>query len=233
MKRFTPLALLLVFVTLQSCGTSGKGSLYVEPSISRTDIQIHRVAIVPNRLPMNLQNPEKWRRYNWEVIKQEFEKREYTVVDYETSVATFNKSGLPVEDTKSSRDKYSDLANQLGVDIIIIPYYGTYAASKNILFLFNNSSYYSVATFKIYLTKQNDFFARIDVNGKNQYTSNLLTLVGAGVSFADGTAGAITMGVGGIWDLYQGLKSSDSRWKRAFKKAIKEGLKPFWASYGK
>jgi hypothetical protein len=231
MKKTTLFVCLLLALSIQNCGTSGKGYLYFEPSINRSNAKIRRVAIVPNRLPLNLQDPEKWRNYNWGIIKEEFEKHGFLVVDYHTSVAAFDRSGLPVEDTKSSREKYADLAQQLRVDVIIVPYYGTFATSKSILLLINHYSYVGVATFQMYLTEENDFFSRADVNGSNQYTTNILTLIGIGVTFIDPTAGQITMGVGQLWDLIQMLRTSDSRWRSAFKEAIREGLKPFWASF--
>ena len=252
MKKWLFLALLGCIVALHSCGTTGSGSLYVEPSIEREDVKIQRVAIVPNRLPLNLQNPEKWRKYNWGITKQEFESRGFEVVDYKTSVSTFKSSGLPVEDTKSSRDKYAELADKLGVDIIIIPYYGTFSEARNIILLFNNVSYSAVATFQMYFSNKNDFFSRSDVNGKNQYTTGLITAGGifslsflarvAGKENSYGTkepnkffkiSGLILLIGGGVYDLVQSLIPSDYRWKLAFEKAIQEGLKPFWKAYKK
>jgi len=227
-KNFTLIGLALL-AGLQACGTTGSGLLYIEPSIKRQEIAIAKVAIVPNRLPLNLQDPEKWRRYNWGVARDEFAKRGFKVVGYETTVKLFDRSGLPVEDTKSSREKYAALAKVMGADAIIVPYYGTFAVSKNFL-IFTNNSFVSVGTFQIFLAKQNDFFARVDVNGKNQYTSNL-GFATIALSLVDPTAGSIG-GLGAlIYELAQALKSSDSRWKAAFKKGIQEGLKPFFASY--
>jgi len=73
----------------------------------------------------------KWRAFNWKIAAEEFRKHGYEVIDYDTSVKSFEKSGLPVEDTHSSRDKYADLAQALAVDAIVIPYYGTQFTSKN------------------------------------------------------------------------------------------------------
>lgn len=221
---------LALTLALQSCGTTGKGVLYIEPSVQKQDVAIRRVAIVPNRLPLNLQDPEKWRRYNWKVAKEEFTKRGFEVVDYDVSVKTFEKSGLPVEDTKASRDKYVDLAQQLGVDAVVLPYYGTFATVKNFL-LFVNSAYIGVGTFQIFLTSKNEFFTRTDISGKNQYTSGLGLIVGIPLSFADPIAGAVALGVVSLYDLIQAFRTSDSRWRSAFKKGIREGLKPFFVAY--
>jgi hypothetical protein len=221
---------LALMLALQSCGTTGSGVLYIEPSVQKQDVTIRKVAIIPNRLPLNLQDPEKWRRYNWKVAREEFTKRGFEVVDYDVSVKTFEKSGLPVEDTKASRDKYVDLAQQLGVDAIVLPYYGTFATVKNFLF-FTNVAYIGVGTFQIFLTDKNEFFTRTDISGKNQYTSGLGLLIGIPLGFADPVAGLVATGVITLFDLVQAFRSSDSRWRAAFKKGIQEGLKPFFVAY--
>lgn len=231
MKKFFLLLLLGIIFWLQSCGTTGSGLIYYEPSIKHNDIHIRRVAIVPNRLPLNLQDPEKWRKFNWEVLSKEFTKRGFEVVDYQTSVQVFQQSGLPVENTKTSRDKYAELANSLGVDAIVIPYYGTFAATKNFIFI-TNMQYIGVATFQIYLSSKNDFFSRIDVYGKNYFTTGVLPLTGLIVSIAgDASTGGIISLAGLLTDLYQILHPADSRWKAAFRKSIREGIKPFFTAF--
>jgi len=222
-------------------GTTGSGLLYVEPSVKLGDFAIRRVAIVPNRLPLNLVDPEKWRKRNWNVAKAEFVKRGFEVVDYETSAQIFEKSGLPVEDTKVSRDKYADLAQQLGVDLILVPYYGTFAKSKNIFLILNSFSFIGVATFQFYLAERNDFFVRIDASGENKYTTGIgtsslgfTTFLGDNINEESGALGLgtlLSVGLFVVYDLLPTLKSSDSRWEAAFKKGVEEGLKPFFAAY--
>jgi hypothetical protein len=189
---------------------------------------------------LNLQDPEKWRRYNWGVAKDEFTKRGYKVVGYETTVKLFERSGLPVEDTKSSREKYAALAKVMGVDAILVPYYGTFASSKNVFLYANTISYDAVATFQIYLAKQNDFFTRVDASGSNKYTAGILTSLGTALLFVPipktgstplPAISRVLSGSGFLIDLIQSLRSKDSRWKAAFKKGIQQGLKPFFASY--
>lgn len=250
-KWLTRSGCVLIFLMI-SCGTTGKGILYFEPSIERNDVSIRKVAIVPNRLPLNLQNPEEWRLYNWSVAAEEFQKRGFQVVDYHTSVSAFNKSGLPVEDTPSSRDKYAALAGELGVDAVIVPYYGTFASAKNVLYLANSFSFVSVATFQIFLAKQNDFFARIDITGKNYYTTGIGAFLGTALtlsaslfktehdygyySYSESNevlqyAGYGVMGLGTLADLVNSLRSSESRWRSAFKKGIVKGLDFFFLAY--
>jgi len=240
MNKLIVLLSFALVIMLQACGTTGSGLLYIEPSIKRQDIAIAKVAIVPNRLPLNLQDPEKWRRYNWGVAKDEFNKRGIKIVGYETTVKLFERSGLPVEDTKSSREKYAALAKVMGVDAIIVPYYGTFSSSKNIFLYANTISYDAVATFQIYLAKQNDFFTRVDVSGSNKYTAGILTSLGTALLFVPkpqtgsqtlSTISSVLSGGGFLIDLIQSLRSKDSRWKAAFKKGIREGLKPFFAAY--
>ena len=83
---------------------------YFDPSLPGV-IPVRRVALVPNRLPANLLEPEKWRRSNWDVAAKALRAKGYDVVDYDASVASFEKSALPIEDTHASRDKYAELAS--------------------------------------------------------------------------------------------------------------------------
>ena len=54
----------IILLFIQSCGVVVKHSFYYEPTVNRQDVTIRRIAIVPNRLPLNITEPEKWRRYN-------------------------------------------------------------------------------------------------------------------------------------------------------------------------
>lgn len=226
---------------------SGKGTLFVEPSIDRSDVNISRVAVVPNRLPMTMQDAEAWRKFNWRLIKEEFETQKVEVIDYETSVKLFEKSGLPVEDTKSSRDKYADAAKEFGVDAIIVPYYATYIESVGGILLGND--FVSAATLQVYLAKQNDFFSRIDITGTYRYRTGgaLITVIG-GLSLGGAAVGvdqaaavpsigylgyglmALLPVAGVIFDIISSSGSARSHWERAFRVGIHEGLKPFFAS---
>lgn len=225
------LGLLFFTFLFTNCGVTTKNSFYYEPTIKRNAIQIRRVAIVPNRLPLNLTDPEKWRKHNWEIAADVFRNNGFDVVDYSTSVNKFERSGLPVEDTKSARDKYAELSKQLAVDIIIIPYYGTFATAKMAL-LFTTMEWQSVVTYQFYLADEDVFISRLDASGVDRYTSGLFLICGIAVSFADPMIGLVTQVVGLIVDFSQTLfKSNDSHWEKAFKKAITEGLNPFLSTY--
>ena len=97
-KTKTRTMLTLVALTLLQCVTT-KNTFYYEPDVNRSSLSVNRVAIVPNRLPLNLTDPEKWRNYNWEIAARIFRDKGYDVVDYQTSINEFEKSGLPVEAT--------------------------------------------------------------------------------------------------------------------------------------
>jgi hypothetical protein len=206
--------------------TSATSTFYAEPhpmvmqqgSASRSasgKIKLHRIAVVPNRLPLNLSDPEKWRRHNYDVMAKDLKAHGFDVLDYETASKQFNEGGLPVEDTKSSRDKYAELAQKLGVDAIIVPYYGTFAsASFNILW--SSFQYTSVATLQIFDAKNNEFISRIDDSGKNGYNSSILLDYLIVPIFVD---------------LWNGFTPPDTRWGRAFNAGIRKGLEPFYARY--
>lgn len=176
-------ALLLIFCSILSLwltgctALSGESTLYHEPSIrDRGTIAINRVAIVRNRLPAILPNAEYWIKRNWEEIASECQRAGVGVVDYSTSVQYFEESGLPTEDTKSSRDKYADLARKLNVDAIIIPYYAV--MSQHSGGVVGNNEFTALMTIQIYLAKTNDFFTRIDASGQYSYQSGKLAVAG-------------------------------------------------------
>jgi hypothetical protein len=232
------LAALLLGSFASGCAHSGRGNLYVEPSINRAGVKVQKVAVVPNRLPATLMEPEKWRRYNWQLVAQELRRRNFEVIDYETCVRTFEKSGLPVEDTHSSRDKYADLAQSLGADAVIVPYYATFAYARNWV-LVNKLTFASVATFQFYLAERNDFMARVDASGESSYYTGFLTLAGLGLTLLGAVTGtpelstvALLPLIGEIvYVLVVGLKPPDSYWEDAFQQAIDQGMRPFFAAF--
>ena len=218
---------------------SGAATIYTEPSIAASDVHIRRVAIVPNRLPLNLTNPEQWQSRNWRVLSRELTSRGYEVVDYDTSVKLFKEGGLPLEDTMSSRDKYADLAKALGVDAIIVPYYGTFASASNALMI-STSSHKSVASLQVYLADANDFYARIDAEGSFNYVGGIPTLIGTAVAIggtasgdpdlmmALGITGGVVAGLGLITDVIVALVSDNHKWGRGFNKGLRRGMGTFF-----
>ena len=229
-----------LFFLVAGCAITGRGTLYTEPSIPRGRVKIQKVAIVPNRLPANLTDPERWRAFNWKIAAGEFRTHGYEVVDYDTSVKSFEKSGLPVEDTHSSRDKYADLAQALAVDAIIIPYYGTQFNSKNYI-LVNYFGYDGVATFQIYLAERNDFGSRVDAFGESSFPTGYLSVAGIVLSIGGAILTTPAFGYLAIlallgeigYDVAMMSKAPDTYWEQAFDKAIREGLQPFFAAFPK
>lgn len=230
----------LLFLLTIGCAVTGHGSLYTEPSIPRGSIKVQKVAIVPNRLPANLTDPEKWRVFNWKLVAEEFRTRGYEVVDYDTSVRSFERSGLPVEDTHSSRDKYADLAQALAVDVIVIPYYGTQFSSKNFI-LVNTFGFSGMATFQFYLAERNDFVSRVDAFGESSFPVGYLTLGGLVFSIGAPLVGVPSLAILGLvaiigevgYDIAMMSKAPDAYWEQAFTMAIRQGLQPFFAAFPK
>lgn len=84
--------------TASGCALTGKGTLYVEPTSRRAQAaQFRRLAVVPNRLPTMLTDPEKWRQYNFRLLEKDLRRNGFDVVDYASSVRAFEQSGLPAE----------------------------------------------------------------------------------------------------------------------------------------
>lgn len=229
----------LIFLT-SGCAATSVSDIFFDPNVDRRDVEVRRVAIVPNRLPLNLDRQEMWRRTNWEVIRSEFESRNFTVIDYHTSVQLFQRSGLPVEDTPLSRNKYAELAEAMNVDLIVIPYYGTLFSSKNYLIL-NTMNYRTVTTFQIYSTSKNDFIARIDATGERTVRSGFGFLFFLGGSIATTftqdsqdeilTASLAAGSLVSLIELVAVLIPPEQRWKSAFETSIRDGLSPFFSVY--
>jgi hypothetical protein len=238
----------VLVLLLAGCGTSGNASLYTEYSIAPSDVPIQTVAILPNRLPVNLQDDEKWRRSNFDILNGICTGRGFRVVNYQTAVEKFKASGLPLEDTKSSRDKYAELAEQLNADLLIFPYYSiSYQRSG----LMDINSYISVGTLQVYSRKHNDFLARIDFSGEDWFANlstlgSFVTILGAisstsstttlsadeADSRASRTAAFTTTGM--LMTLMGLLESSEegsSRWEKAFSEGLNAGMDAFFAKY--
>ena len=233
-------SILLLFI-MSGCGPTSEHDVFFEPEIDQRDVDVNRVAIVPNRLPLMLDQQEMWRRRNWETAKNEFEERGFDVVDYETSVDVFQQSGLPVDDTPQSRDKLLDYSEELGVDLIFVPYYGTMFNNRNFL-IFNVNNFRTVTTFQIYSAQKEEFVSRIDATGEYTVRTGLGALLVVGVSFfgagADAdidtetqeTIGSIGLAISVI-DLIRLLIPPENRWATAFQFSITAGLDPFFAVY--
>ena len=220
-------------VIFTSCSASWRRStLYKEESIKSSSVNYNKVAILPNRLPISLKNPEYWRGYNWRIIKNNFTGKGVTVVDYQTSVNIFESSGLPVEDTKSSRDKYAEAAEKLGVDILVIPYYSnSYYVDNG--FSTSENHYLSSGTFQFYSVKHNDFICRIDFEGDNHYTKTGMgyMIVGIGWMYLAPEAMMVWMGLGLLNDLIVTIPSPDNRWRTAFRLGVNSAINDFTRTY--
>ncbi len=159
--------LIILLIPISACFfscASGKATLYSEQSIQPNEVSIKTIAILPNRLPLNLTNSEYWKEINYNFMKSYFVRKGYKVIDYSTANRLFEKSGLPMEDTKSSRDKYAELAEEMGADVLIIPYYGQLFNSINaMIFMFNK--YEAVTSLQFYSVEKNDFLSRVDIEG--------------------------------------------------------------------
>lgn len=212
-----------------------KQQLFNEPTIEKREVNIRRIAIVPNRLPLNLTDPEKWRKYCWEQTAKILTANGYEVADYQSSLTVFNTSGLPLEDTKTSPDKYANCAQKLGVDCIITPYYGTFSSAKSALIL-TEMKWTAIATFQFYLYENDQFFSRIDMSGTDSYISGLLMLEVFLLNYISPAANSETFSLSlalafAIDFANTMLVSDDSRYRGAFKAAIKAGLKPFMLAF--
>lgn len=231
MSRLVFATLLVMSTTGCALSSSGPAKAFNEPSINRRDVNIRRIAVVPNRLPQNLNDPEFWRRRNFDEIRSQFLQRGYSVLDYETSFRAFEESGLPVDDTKSSRDKFAELATALGVDAIFVPYYGTSMEAGSSGLGGARYAYHATATYQVYHAASNQFVTRLDTEGMDGYRTGgmawtLFSVVGL-IAGPDGAALGLLAIIGPIIDGVQGMGGATPRWEQAFDRAIAEAVNAF------
>lgn len=220
---------MLLLILVCGCGTTTKPTLYTEERHTQAIVQIGTVAVVPNRLPLNLHDPEKWRLFNWTVVADEMKEHGIEVVSYDATVRAFDESGLRMEDTKASREKYVDLARTLGVDAIAVPYYGTQTSTKTVL-IATRYTYTAISTFQFYIVHKNDFIARLDATGEKRFTTGLALLPGIALAIMGAPeVGALLAAAGWGYDLFQTFRPSDDHWEQAFTVSIQDGLVPIFA----
>lgn len=233
----------LGIIILNSCATSNStAKLYSEQSIPAEKVRIRTVAVIPNRMPMTMQDPEKWRQYNWKIISDIFTAKGFRVIDYNTTVNLFTRSGLPLEDTKSSRDKYADFANEINAELVVIPYYGT---SYNLEsgFFNNTHKYLSIGSLQFYYAPQNDFIARIDFEGSKLTTTSapgtyaffglLPTLIRPEDPEDMATIGMLT-GLGSLMIMFSDLlapTNPQKNWESSFQEGIVTASNVFFNKY--
>jgi hypothetical protein len=204
----------VIGITLNSCSVTSDIRLYSESSINPQEVRVKTAAILPNRMPMNLQNPEYWRSYNYKLIEKELSSRGIRVVEYDMGNAEFLRSGLPMEDTKSSRDKYAELAQKLNADMLIFPYYGTMMTMGG-CFYAQNYVYTGLGSLQIYNPAFNDFATRIDFEGINKRNKIIQLVPFLGVLFA----------------IAEGIKGDKPYYEEAFQMGIKSAFNDYFTKY--
>jgi hypothetical protein len=115
MKYLIYLILVLpVYGVISGCGSASHALLHSEKGFNPEDISFKSIAILPNQLPLNLPEGETWRKYNWTIINKKLTDSGYVVVDYASSASLFEDIGLPLVDTKASKDKYARADRPIG-----------------------------------------------------------------------------------------------------------------------
>jgi len=243
--RVCIIGLIFIGIVFQNCLSNKNSSVvYTEERVKPSEVAYKTVAILPNRLPINLQDPEYWRKYNWDIIANYFRRQGVNVIDYRTSVNMFNTSGLPIEDTKVSRDKYADLAQRIGADLLIIPYYSTIYKQSSGLWS-NLHIYSSIGTLQFYYAYENEFIARVDFEGAASYKMSgpVISLfpmapMVVGLFESDpetllivSLSGTGVMVLFMLRDLVNSTRTPEECWQIAFRDGINGGMARFRAVY--
>jgi len=241
-------------VTAEGCATTAtRGSLYVDPALRPGAFRLRRVAVVPGRLPATVKDPERWRRSAWSSLERAFRGRGFDVVDYATSVQAFERAGLLLDDSRPSRDRYADLAQSLGVDLVASASIAISEFREGVLFV-GATHHVTVLTVQLYFAEKAQFGARIDASGDTSYLSglmfggglvagevfNIISAAGCQVPASCNPTlalvGGLFIGLGTLGDLGYGLALAllggpEAFWEQSLDGAVQKGLEPFLASY--
>jgi hypothetical protein len=232
--------------------TAASGTLLVDPGVRPGAVRLRRMAVVPGRGPAGVRDPEHWRHTVWGSLERAFRGRGFDVVDYATSVQAYERAGLPLEEGRPSRDRYGDLAQSLGVDLVAVASYSTSQRTDAIAFI-GTTHYTSLLTVQLYFAEKGQFGARIDASGDTTYTTGLMLAGGlvAGEVFSlisaagcqipsqcnptFGLVGAVFLGVGTAADIGYGVAlawpGAEVYWEQSFEEAVRKGLEPFLDSF--
>ncbi|HYV47743.1 MAG TPA: hypothetical protein VFA20_22950 [Myxococcaceae bacterium] len=232
--------------------TAASGTLLLDPGLRPGAVRLRRVAVVPGRGPAGVKDPERWRHAVWSSLERAFRGRGFDVVDYERSIQAYERAGLPLEEGRAARDRYGDLAQGLGVDLVAVAEFSTSQRTDAIAFI-GTTHYTSLLTLQLYFAEKGQFGARIDASGDTTYTSGLMLAGGllAGEVFAIisaagcqipaqcnptfGLVGAVFLGLGTTADIGYGvalaLPGADAYWEQSFDQAVQKGLEPFLESF--
>jgi len=252
MKRIIGSGILVVMIiSLLSGAAFAKSSTSIfDSNFDKNSVRIKRIAIIPNRLPLTLQEPEMWRKYCWHSLTGHFQRRGFEVLDYESTLKAVQASNLPLEDTGTSEEKFNRCAQMLDADVIVMPYYGTSFQMRTILFFYHKHLYYATVSLQFYSRKLNKFFFRSD--STRRYTREQAgTMIGSmlmahgyaeedrydnGVYQGSETQNETVGHIGAamvLYDFYKNLQSVNKWYKKAFSSACWFSLKSFFAVYPK
>lgn len=238
--------LLIMLILCSQFSSSQEITSIFERTVDKSDLQINRIAIIPNRLPLVLQESEYWIENNWKTIESILIEHGFEVVPFKSTQEVAKNVGLPLEDTFSSEDKFFNFCNETGADLVIMPYYGTAFRSKTPFIMLNKFEYISTVSFQFYSPEVNQFFHRADASAIDGYTTGWLT-IGGMIALITGpllisvepTIPTYTSAVGGglmicdsIWTIIQSSKPATTWHGTAFKEAIRKALQPFLAFTG-
>lgn len=215
MKRF----FLAVFVFLLATGVSTQASLQESlfaNDFDASEIRVRRVAVIPNRLPLNLEEAESWRKILHEHMTHVIQQKGFEVVDYETTVRAFESNDLPLDDVGDvDVEKYAGCADDLDADILIMPYLAIGSEERPGFFPFTASRnrYFAFVELQLYSRDTGKFIHRSDKTGvKSVYT-------GIGL-FSPGS-----------WFSCFNFASPKSSWRAAFSRAANVILDDFFAVF--
>jgi len=214
-----------------------------DATIDKSKMNFVRVAIIPNRLPLTIAEPEYWRELNWRTFSDKFKQKGFTVIDYKTTLDAFTKSNLPLEDTKSSEEKFAAFAQQVNADLVVMPYYSASSNTRTGCLGISNVNFTSTSSIQAYSLEHNKFIYRSDASGSNGYKTGYLMLGGTALSlcsmlFTDvpevamafSITGIVCVIVGSVQDLINSSKPAENRWKSAFEEAIDKNIEPLIAT---
>lgn len=226
----------LIILLFAGCATTMDHSLIYDPGEEPIIVESGRVAIVSSETLDGFYMNDELEMANWQIVRELLEKQGYTVVDFQTSKMTFRESGILLDNADTKMKQYYQLADNLNVDFLIVPYYGLHYSNKRFFFV-SHRYFQAMSSFRVYSRSEEAFIGRVDIVGENSITIGYITPIVATTLWL--LRGRVlqedvyyTTGIIGALELLLSIelhlqRSNDFYWSEVFQKSIPEGFEEF------
>jgi hypothetical protein len=240
--------LMCVFMMATSaCAVSGVGHYVVRPNVESKGVTVKKVALVPSESHAQVVDAEKWQQKLYGIVQREMKAYGLELVAADAAKAAFAKAGLEFTQGMDTRAAYSQVAQELGVDVVLVPELTLHSNSTAVLNI-GSFDYEAAVSFAVYSAQKKEFVGIIEGHGTRSYATGGILTVGALASAviasgltsseksADGSSSKVALATAGgaaaielIVDLV--LTRRDRHWEQAIDEATRDGLSQFFKSF--